>query len=102
MRKIKGTRFSLKIVHKLVALFMCMAIIVAMSGGYGIWSINEVGGKVQKMMKARAAQEKMVVLMRVALQACRVHLLKAALVRGDMDEFELCKGDYEVERDRII
>lgn len=92
----------MKIVHKLVALFMCMAIIVAMSGGYGIWSINEVGGKVQEMMKARAAQEKMVVLMKVALQACRGHLLKAALVRSDMNELELCKGDYEVERDRII
>lgn len=92
----------MKIVHKLVALFMCMAIIVALTGGYGIWSIDKVGGKVQEMMKARAAQEKMVVLMRVAMQAARVHLLKAAMVRSDMDEFELCKGDYEVERDRII
>jgi len=104
MRRIKGTNLfsKLKIAHKLVAMFMCMAIIVAVSGGYGIWSINEVGGKVQEMMKNRAAQEKMVVLTRVAMQAARVHLLKAAIVRSDMEEFELCKGDYEVERDRII
>ena len=103
MRRIKGTVFKeLKIVHKLVALFMCMAIIVAVSGGYGIWSINEVGGKVQEMLKARAAQEKMVVLMKVALEGCRSNLLKAAMVRSDMKEFELCKGDYEVERVRII
>lgn len=92
----------MKLVHKLIALFMCMAIIVAVSGSYGIWSINKVGGKVQEMLKSRAAQEKMVVLMKVALQECRVHLLKAAMVRSDMGELELCKGDYEVDRDRII
>jgi len=93
---------KMKIVHKLVALFMCMAIIVAVSGGYGIWSINKVGGKVQEILKSRAAQEKMVVLMKVALQESRGNLLKAAMVRSDMEEFELCKGDYEVGRDRIL
>src|SRR5512142_3189814 len=102
MRRNKGLKFNnLKIVHKLVTLFMCMAIIVAVSGGFGIWSINKVGGKVQEMLKARAAQEKMVALMKAALQESRVNLLKAAMVRSSLDDFDLCKGDYEVARDRI-
>jgi methyl-accepting chemotaxis protein len=79
-----------------------MAFIVALSGWYGIRSINAVGGKVQEMLKSRAAQEKMVVLMKEAMQECRVNLLKAAMVRRDIADFELCKGDYEVDRDRIL
>jgi len=93
---------KLKIGHKLTALFMFMALIVVMSGIFGIWSINKVGGKVQDMLKTRSAQEKLVVLMKVALQECRVHLLESAMVRSDMDEFELSKGDYEVKRDRFL
>jgi methyl-accepting chemotaxis protein len=93
---------KLKIGHKLTALFMFMALIVVMSGIFGILSINKVGGKVQDMLKTRAAQEKLVVLMKVALQECRVHLLESAMVRSDLDEFELSKGDYEVKRDRFL
>ncbi len=93
---------NLKIVHKLIALFMCMALLVAVAGGFGIWSIDKVSGKVQEMLKARAGHEKMVVLMKAALQECRVDLLKAALVRSSADDFELFKGDYEVARDRIV
>jgi methyl-accepting chemotaxis protein len=103
MRRIKGTKFNdLKIGQKLISLFMLMALIVMVSGGFGIWSINKVGGKVQDMLKTRAAQEKLVVLMKVALQECRVHLLEAAMVRSDKDEFELSTGDYEMKRDRFL
>lgn len=93
---------NLKIGHKLITLFMVMALIVVVTGAFGTWSINQVGGKVQDMLKTRAAQEKLVVLMKVALQECRVNLLETAMVRSDMDEFELSKGDYEAKRDRFI
>ncbi len=90
---------DLKLGAKLTALFMVMALLVAVTGCFGIWSIRTVGNNVQEMIKTRAVQEKQVVLMKVALQECRVHLLEAAMVLNDSDEFELSKGDYEAKRD---
>ncbi len=92
---------NLKLVYKFTALFMVMALIVAATGAFGIWKIKAVGSRVQDMMKTRAVQEKMAVLMKVAVQESRVHLLDAAAVLNDNDEFELYRGDYEAARDRF-
>jgi methyl-accepting chemotaxis protein len=92
---------NLRLVHKFTALFMVMALIVAATGIFGIWKITVVGNRVQEMMKTRAAQEKMAVLMKVTVQESRVHLLDAAMVLSDMNEFEGYRGDYEAKRDRF-
>lgn len=92
---------NFKLVYKFTALFMVMALIVAVTGAFGIWKIKAVGSRVQDMMKTRAVQEKMAVLMKVAVQESRVHLLDAAAVLNDSDEFELYRGDYEATRDRF-
>jgi hypothetical protein len=92
---------NLKLAHKFTALFMVMALIVAATGIFGIWKITIVGSRVQEMMKTRAAQEKMAVLMKTTVQESRVHLLDAAMVVNDMNEFEGYRGDYEAKRDRF-
>ena len=73
----KNSRLS----HRLITAFMFMALIVALSGAYGISTINRVSSKVQETMKSHASQEKMVIFMRVAMQESRNHLLESALVR---------------------
>ena len=92
---------NLKLVHKFTALFMVMALIVAATGIFGISKITVVGGRVQEMMKTRASQEKMAVLMKVTVQESRVHLLDAAMIVNDMKAFEGYRGDYEAARDRF-
>ncbi|MHB8835624.1 MAG: hypothetical protein ACYC9Y_07940 [Candidatus Methylomirabilia bacterium] len=53
---------------RFTTLFMVMALIVAVTGMFGISKITLVGGTVQDMVRTRAAQEKMAVLMKVAVQ----------------------------------
>ena len=67
----KSSRLS----HRLITAFMFMALIVAITGAYGIATINRVSGRVQETMRSRAAQEKVVMLMRVAMAETRIHLL---------------------------
>ncbi len=92
---------NVRLGQKLVGLFLIMALIVFVTGVFGIWSLNEVGTKVQQVIKNRATQEKQVVLMKTTLNECRVHLLEAALVRSQLDDFEASKADYEAKRDRF-
>jgi methyl-accepting chemotaxis protein len=93
---------SAKLGHKLIGLFLIMALIVAATGAFSIWSLNRVGNTVQQVLKTRAAQEKLVVLMKTALQECRVHLLEATTVIANMDDFEASKADYELKQDRFL
>jgi methyl-accepting chemotaxis protein len=93
---------SAKLGHKLIGLFLVMALIVAATGAFSIWSLNRVGNTVQQVLKTRAAQEKLVVLMKTALQECRVHLLEASTVIASLDDFEASKADYELKRDRFL
>ncbi len=97
----KNSTMKLKLVHKFTALFMVMALIVAASGLFATWKITAVAGRVQEMMKTRAAQEKMAVLMKVTMQESKVHLLDAAMVINDVNEFEANRSDYEATRDRF-
>lgn len=90
----KNSRLSLR----LITAFMAMAFIVAVTGVYGIATINRVSGKVQETLKSHAAREKVVILMRVCLQESRIHLLEAALERDDPAGFAEYCADYAAKR----
>ena len=78
---------------------MIMALLVAVTGVFGIWSLSTVSTRIVGILSTTALQLKQVALMKVALQECRANLLEAAMVRNDMDEFEISKGGYEERRD---
>jgi methyl-accepting chemotaxis protein len=86
---------------RFTALFMVMALIVAATGAFGISRVTLVGSGVQEMVRTRAAQEKMSVLMKVTVQESRVHLLEAAMALGAAEDFEFARDDYEMVRDRF-
>ena len=91
----KNSRLS----HRLITAFMFMALIVALTGAYGISTIKRVSSRVQETMKSHAAQEKIVVLLRVAMQESRSHLLESAMVRNNFEEFRQHRDDYAAKRD---
>ncbi len=86
---------------RFTALFLVMALIVAVTGVFGISRITLVGGTVQEMVRTRAAQEKMAVLMKVTVQESRVHLLEAAMAFREADDFDFARDDYEMMRERF-
>src|SRR5512141_178627 len=86
---------------RFTALFMVMAVLVAVTGIFGISQIKLVGGTVQEMLRTGATQEKMAVLMKVTVQESRVHLLEAALAFRQLEDFEYARDDYEMMRDRL-
>ena len=91
---------NLQLKHKLVLLFLLMALIVAVTGFFGLWSQAQIG-TLLGLQKSSAAQEKLAVLMKVTLQGGRVHLLEAAMTRNNNDDFENSKIDYELDRDNF-
>ena len=86
---------------RFTGLFLVMALIVAATGLFGISRITLVGSSVQEMVRTRAAQEKMAVLMKVTVQESRVHLLETAMAFRSYDDFEFARDDYEAMRDRF-
>ena len=98
-----GRLFGLRhgLAARFTALFLVMALIVAATGMFGISKIALVGGTVQEMVRTRAAQEKMAVLMKVSIQESRVHLLEAVLAFREFEDFEFARDDYEMMRDRF-
>jgi methyl-accepting chemotaxis protein len=86
---------------RFTTLFLVMALIVAATGAFGLSKIQLVGSSVQQMVRMRAAQEKMAVLMKVSVQESRVHLLEAALAFQSVEEFEFARDDYDMMRDRF-
>ena len=99
LRRLLGLRHGLA--ARFTALFLVMALIVAATGMFGITRITLVGGTVQEMVRTRAAQEKMAVLMKVTVQESRVHLLEAAMAFREVEDFEFARDDYEMMRDRF-
>jgi signal transduction histidine kinase/DNA-binding response OmpR family regulator/HPt (histidine-containing phosphotransfer) domain-containing protein len=85
---------------RFTALLLVMALIVAATGTFGIVKIALVGSSVQRVVRTRAAQEKIAILMKVAVQESRVHLLETATAVGRSD-FDLATGDYEMMRGRL-
>jgi methyl-accepting chemotaxis protein len=90
---------NLKLSTKLIGSFFIMAAIVAVTGTFGIVSINRVGTEVKTIMVHRAAEEKLVFLMEVTQKACRVNLVEAALVRTEKAEFEKYVETYNKKRE---
>ncbi|NVN99814.1 MAG: HAMP domain-containing protein [Geobacteraceae bacterium] len=91
---------NLKLGQKLVGLFLIMALIVGITGLFGIYSLNRVGHTIQDVIMTGSTQSNQVVLMKTALQECRLHLVEASTV-DKIDDLELIKGDYESKRDRF-
>lgn len=99
LRRLADLRHGLA--ARFTTLFLVMALIVAITGMFGISRITLVGGTVQEMVRTRAAQEKMSVLMKVTVQESRVHLLEAAMAFKEADDFDFARDDYEMMRDRF-
>ena len=99
LRRLLALRHGLA--ARFTALFLVMALIVAVTGVFGIAKITLVGGAVQEMVRTRAAQEKMAVLMKVTVQQSRVHLLEVAMAFRETEDFDFAQDDYEVMRDRF-
>ena len=91
---------NLKLGQKLVGLFLIMAFIVAITGFFGIFSLNRVGHTIQDVIMTGATQANQVALMKTALQECRLHLVEAATA-GNAEDFEVVNADYELKRDRF-
>jgi methyl-accepting chemotaxis protein len=90
---------KLKLSQRLVGSFMIMALIVAVTGAFGSWSMKRVGDQIQNIMQNLASQQKLVLLMGVTQKYCHVSLLQAALVRSEMEKFEEYAEDYRMKRD---
>jgi len=91
---------GLKLGHKLVGLFLIMALIVGITGFFGIYSLNRVGHTIQDVIMTGSTQSNQVVLMKTALQECRLHIVEAA-TSDKAEDFEVIKADYEIKRDRF-
>jgi len=90
-----------RLAFRFTALFLLMAVLVAVTGLFGMTMITQVGGSIQQMVRTRAAQEKLAVLMKVSLQESRVHLLEAAAAVKMEEDFEFGRDDYQATRDRF-
>lgn len=91
---------GLKLGQKLVGLFLLMALLVGITGFFGIFSLNKVGHTIQDVIMTGSTQSNQVVLMKTALQECQLHLVEASTATT-AEEFEAGKGDYEAKRDRF-
>lgn len=85
---------DMKLGYKLIGAFVVMALIVALTGSFGIWSINRVVLHVKDMMMQRASQEKLVLLLEVTQKGCRHNLVEGALVRTEKAEFDAHVAAY--------
>ncbi len=90
---------NLKLGQRLIGLFMFMAMMVVITGGFGAWSMKRVGDRIQGVLTNLANQQKQVLLMEVAQKDCHVNLLNAAMVRTEMEKFEESSDDYQAKRD---
>ncbi len=91
----------LKLGHKLIGLFLIMALLVLITGVIGMLSISQVRHNVEDVITVRAEQLKQVVLMKTTLQECRVHLFELATVQTDLEEFNLSKDDFDLKYERF-
>ncbi len=90
---------NLKLGHRLIGLFMFMALLVALTGGFGAWSIYKVGDRIQNMLSNLANQQKLVLLMELSQKDCQINVLKTAMIRTEMEKFEESSEDYRMKKD---
>lgn len=92
---------GLKLGQRLTGSFMILALLVALTGAFGAFSMKRVGDRIQDMMKNLAGQQKLALLMEVTQEVCHVNLLKAAMVRKDVAQFQDIADDYRMKRDQF-
>jgi len=92
---------NVKLQYKLTFLFLVMAMLVAVTGSFGLWSQFQLRALLTQD-RNHAAQTKMTILMKVALEGCRVSLLEATLSHGDAEDFENHKVDYELRQGTFL
>lgn len=92
---------GLKLGQRLTGSFMVLALIVAITGAYGAFSMNRVGDRIQDLLKNLAGQQKLVLLMGATQKGCQVSLLQAAMVQSDMTAYEDHAEDYRMLRDQF-
>src|SRR6266702_1420920 len=90
---------NLKLGQRLIGLFMFMAMMVVITGGFGAWSMKRVADRIQGVLNNLANQQKQVLLMEVAQKDCHVNLLNAAMVRTEVEKFEEYSDDYQAKRE---
>nr|WP_279342424.1 methyl-accepting chemotaxis protein [Geotalea sp. SG265] len=89
----------MKLSYRLVGSFLIMALIVALTGAFGTWSMKRMGDQIQNIMQNLASQQKLVLLMGVTQKYCHVSLMQAAMVRAETEKFEEYAEDYRMKRD---
>jgi methyl-accepting chemotaxis protein len=90
---------NLKLGHRLIGSFLVMALLVAISGLFGSWSMKRVGNRIQNTLRNLSAQQKQVLAMELTQEICHVNLLQALLVRNDKQKFEEYAEDFRSRRD---
>jgi methyl-accepting chemotaxis protein len=93
---------NLKLRTRLLASFLGMALLVAVTGAVGAVSMKRVGSEIQSILKQLSNQQKQVLLMEVAQKYCHVSLMQAALVRYEPDKMEEYVEDYRMKRDQLL
>jgi hypothetical protein len=88
---------NLKIGSRLIGSFMIMALIVGITGMYGVVSMNRVSDKIQNMLQNLANQQKLIILMGVTQKTGHISLLQAAMVAGDSQKLEEYSEDYRAK-----
>ncbi len=83
---------------KLTGAFILMAAIVAVTGIFGILSIDRVVNRVVTMMRTGSAQEKVVLELEMHQKACRVNLVEGAMVLSDPAKFARYVDNYQKKR----
>lgn len=92
---------SIRLAHKLIGLFLVMALLVLVTGTIGMMTLSTVVRTTEEMLVARSAQLKHSLLMKTTLHECRVHLFEAATVEKDIDEFQTAHEDFTSKFERI-
>ncbi|MFZ3208498.1 MAG: methyl-accepting chemotaxis protein [Geobacteraceae bacterium] len=92
---------NLKLGHKLIGVFMVMALFVALIGTVATISMKRVGDRMQDMLLNLAGQQKLALLMEVTQKDCHISLLQAAMVRTEGEKFEEYAEDYRMKRDQF-
>jgi methyl-accepting chemotaxis protein len=90
---------NLKLGHRLIGLFMFMALLVAFTGIFGAWSIYKVGDRIQGMLMNLANQQKLILQIELSQKDSHINLLKAVMVRKDMEKFQESAEDYRMKKD---
>jgi methyl-accepting chemotaxis protein len=90
---------NLKLGHRLIGLFMFMALLVAITGLFGAWSIYKVGDRIQGMLMNLANQQKLILQIELSQKDSHINLLKAVMIRKNIEKFEESAEDYRMKRD---